>query len=87
MPNYIIIPEVEDNLCSPLNCVFLPLQNVYVREGIFPDVRQGLDWLLVSGMTAIALSVSDVTVWALSAAGQIYKRIGITENNYIGEAW
>ena len=21
-------------------------QNVYVREGIFPDFRQGVDWLL-----------------------------------------
>ena len=62
-------------------------QNVYVRTGVFPDFRQGLDWMLVSGMTAISLTVSDSSVWALSPAGLVYKRVGVTENNYIGEAW
>jgi len=43
--------------------------------------------VLVTGMTAIALTVSDATVWALSSMGQVYKRVGVSENNYIGEAW
>ena len=41
----------------------------------------------VSGMTATALTVSDATVWALSSQGQVFKRVGVSQNNYIGEAW
>ena len=41
----------------------------------------------VSGMTATALTVSDSTVWALSSQGQVFKRVGVSQNNYIGEAW
>jgi len=38
-------------------------------------------------MTAVSLAVSDVTVWALSPDGFIHKRVGMSENNFIGDAW
>ncbi|XP_026281489.1 tectonin beta-propeller repeat-containing protein 2 [Frankliniella occidentalis] len=60
---------------------------VYVREAIFPDYPLGLDWVAVTGITALDLSVSATAVWALSVDGDVYRRQGITQNNYIGDYW
>ncbi|XP_014247991.1 tectonin beta-propeller repeat-containing protein 2 [Cimex lectularius] len=60
--------------------------NVYVREAIFPDFLVGTDWVHVPGIVASQLSISTETVRALSKEG-IYTRVGITQNNYIGDAW
>lgn len=38
-------------------------------------------------MTAVSLAVSDITVWALSQNGFILRRVGMSENNCIGDAW
>ncbi|RZF33180.1 hypothetical protein LSTR_LSTR004866 [Laodelphax striatellus] len=61
--------------------------NVYVREAIFPDFQLGLGWVLVRGIHAVHLCVSDVAVWAISPEGSVYRRYGITQNNYIGDYW
>lgn len=60
---------------------------VYVREAIFPDFPLGADWVAVTGISAVDLSVSSTAVWALSVDGDIYTRQGITQNNYIGDYW
>ncbi|KAK3921074.1 WD repeat-containing protein [Frankliniella fusca] len=60
---------------------------VYVREAIFPDYPLGADWVAVTGITAVDLSVSATAVWALSVDGDVYRRQGITQNNYIGDYW
>ncbi|KAL1124452.1 hypothetical protein AAG570_001078, partial [Ranatra chinensis] len=60
--------------------------NVYVREAIFPDFLVGTGWVHVDGIKASHLSISGEAVWALSKTG-VFKRIGISECNYIGESW
>uniref|UniRef100_T1HZK9 Tectonin beta-propeller repeat-containing protein n=2 Tax=Rhodnius prolixus TaxID=13249 RepID=T1HZK9_RHOPR len=60
--------------------------NVYAREAIFPDYLLGTGWVPVPGISALQLSISSESVRALSREG-VYKRIGITQSNYIGDAW
>jgi hypothetical protein len=62
-------------------------RNVYVREGIFPDFRLGVDWVNVGGVNAVSICASATAVWALSAAGRVFTRRGITSSNFIGDFW
>ncbi|XP_075212904.1 tectonin beta-propeller repeat-containing protein 2 isoform X2 [Lycorma delicatula] len=61
--------------------------NVYVREAIFPDFQIGVGWVLVNGIKATHLSISGVAVWAVTPDGSLYRRYGISQNNYIGDYW
>jgi len=61
--------------------------NVYTRVAIFPDVPIGTEWVLVSGIEAESLAISDSYVWALSPKGEIFCRYGLTNTNFIGEFW
>ncbi|XP_042238085.1 tectonin beta-propeller repeat-containing protein 2-like isoform X2 [Homarus americanus] len=60
---------------------------VYVREAIFPELPIGLSWVPVDGLLALHLSISENEVYALTPNGEVFKRIGVTETNYIGDAW
>ncbi|XP_063216137.1 tectonin beta-propeller repeat-containing protein 2 isoform X2 [Bacillus rossius redtenbacheri] len=62
-------------------------RNVYVREAIFHDFQLGIGWVLVLGIEAVDLSISASAVWALSPAGGVYCRCGISQNNFIGDYW
>ncbi|XP_042873453.1 tectonin beta-propeller repeat-containing protein 2-like [Penaeus japonicus] len=62
-------------------------RRVYVREAIFPELPIGLSWVPVMGLLALHLSISENDVYALTPNGEIFKRIGVTETNYIGDAW
>ena len=61
--------------------------NVYTRVAIFPDVPIGTEWVLVSGIEAESLAISDSYVWALSPKGEIFCRHGLTKANFIGDFW
>ncbi|GAB6021574.1 Tectonin beta-propeller repeat containing 2, variant 3 [Chamberlinius hualienensis] len=61
--------------------------NVYVREGIFPEILIGVGWVLVSGIQAISLAISEKAVYALTPSSSIYRRYNISRNNYIGDYW
>lgn len=60
---------------------------VYVREAIFPEIPIGISWVLVPGLLALQLSISENEVYALTIKGEIFKRTGVTETNYIGDTW
>lgn len=60
---------------------------VYVREAIFPELPIGLSWVHVGGLFALHLSISENEVYALTPNGEVFKRTGVTETNYIGDAW
>lgn len=60
---------------------------VYVREAIFPEIPIGISWVLVPGLLALQLSISENEVYALTINGEIFKRTGVTEINYIGDTW
>lgn len=63
-------------------------RRVYVRQGIFPELRLGLDWMLVDGLEDVsAISASENCLWALTASGQIFKRLGIDSKNFVGDTW
>ncbi|XP_069951775.1 tectonin beta-propeller repeat-containing protein 2 isoform X2 [Cherax quadricarinatus] len=62
-------------------------RRVYVREAIFPELPIGLSWVPVAGLLALNLSISDNEVFALTPSGEVFKRIGVTNTNYIGDAW
>ncbi|XP_037800647.1 LOW QUALITY PROTEIN: tectonin beta-propeller repeat-containing protein 2-like [Penaeus monodon] len=62
-------------------------RRVYVREAIFPELPIGLSWVPVIGLLALHLSISENDVYALTPNGEIFKRIGVTETNYIGDVW
>lgn len=38
---------------------------IYVREAIFPDFPLGADWVAVTGITAVDLSVRSVSLFSL----------------------
>lgn len=61
--------------------------NVYTRVAIFSDVPIGTEWVLVSGIEATALTISDGHVYALSPKGQIFCRYGLSNRNFIGDYW
>ena len=44
-------------------------------------------WIHVTGVLVVSLAMSRSTVWALSAAGQIYRRRGVAETNWVGDTW
>ena len=63
-------------------------KKVYVRQGVFPDFRLGLDWVPVTGIEDVgSLSASETSVWALTCRGEVYKRSGIGQSNFIGDCW
>ncbi|CAG0889076.1 unnamed protein product [Darwinula stevensoni] len=61
--------------------------NVYAREGTFPEVPVGTEWVFVPGIQATQLAIGEKAVWALTLKGEVYRRYGITENNYVGDYW
>ncbi|XP_067136438.1 tectonin beta-propeller repeat-containing protein 2 isoform X2 [Centruroides vittatus] len=61
--------------------------NIYVREGIFPDLPIGTGWVYVKGIQAKQLCITNNFVYALTLNNSIYCRIGITDKNYIGDCW
>lgn len=44
-----------------------------------------ITWFLMLSFLLSFLSAS--AVWALSVEGDVYRRHGITQNNYIGDYW
>lgn len=97
-PVWIRVPDSKDQkkiffikvFVGPQTYMVWALDNqgkIYVREAIFPDFPLGADWVAVTGITAVDLSVSATAVWALSVEGDVYRRQGITQNNYIGDYW
>ncbi len=64
---------------------------VFVRDGIFPDFRLGIDWVPVPGPdgdeAVVSVSASDSSVWVLTASGRAFSRAGITPTNFIGDYW
>ena len=62
--------------------------NVYVREGVFPDDHPvGTGWLAVTGLSVQSISMSREQVWAVSSSGQVYRRQGVTSTDWLGESW
>nr|XP_045595374.1 tectonin beta-propeller repeat-containing protein 2-like isoform X1 [Procambarus clarkii]XP_045595375.1 tectonin beta-propeller repeat-containing protein 2-like isoform X1 [Procambarus clarkii]XP_045595376.1 tectonin beta-propeller repeat-containing protein 2-like isoform X1 [Procambarus clarkii] len=62
-------------------------RRVYVREAIFPELPIGLSWVPVAGLLALHMSISENEVYALTPNGEVFKRVGVTNTNYIGDAW
>ncbi|XP_047105472.1 uncharacterized protein LOC124774869 [Schistocerca piceifrons] len=62
-------------------------RKVYIRKDILPDFPLGSGWVLVSGIDAVALSISGTAVWALDPGGSVYRRYGISPSNYVGDYW
>lgn len=60
--------------------------NVYVREAVFPTFPLGTGWVHLPDLKAAHLTISSEAVYALNREG-VYKRIGISQSNYIGDAW
>ena len=61
---------------------------VYVREGVFTDDHpQGTGWVAVTGMLVSGLTLSRSSVWAVSHGGGVFRRLGITPTNWLGDAW
>lgn len=60
---------------------------VYVRQAIFPELPVGLSWVLVPGLAATHLSISEDQVVALTPRGEVFRRMGVSANNFIGDAW
>ena len=60
---------------------------VHAREAVYPELPVGLSWVSVSGISAVSIAVSRLTVWVLSPSGQIYRRTGISPTNWVGDAW
>ncbi|CAB3373759.1 Hypothetical predicted protein [Cloeon dipterum] len=61
--------------------------NVYVREAVFPDFPLGTGWVIVPGVEAVNLTISATGVWVLTPNGEIYRRCGISDVNFIGDFW
>lgn len=73
--NYFMVWAIDDK------------HNIYVREGIFPDLPIGTGWVYVKGIKARQLCLARNFVWAVTLTGDIYCRFGITDKNYIGDYW
>eukprot|EP00095_Tigriopus_kingsejongensis_P003877 maker-scaffold387_size188669-snap-gene-0.19 protein:Tk03877 transcript:maker-scaffold387_size188669-snap-gene-0.19-mRNA-1 annotation:"wd repeat-containing protein cg11141" len=61
---------------------------VFVRDGIYPDFRQGVGWIQVGGIgNAVDIVASDSFIWVLTLEGALHRRTGITKANFLGEVW
>ncbi|CAG0915181.1 unnamed protein product [Notodromas monacha] len=60
---------------------------VYVRAAVLPDLPIGVNWVPVLGVDAVHISISETTVWALSLTGEVWRRFGISSNNFAGDYW
>ena len=62
--------------------------NVYVREGVFPDDHPvGTGWVPVTGLSVQSLAASRSSVWAVSSGGQVYRRLGLSSTDWLGDTW
>lgn len=63
-------------------------KSLHVREGIFPDLTRGLNWIQVGGEFDIAdMATSESAIWVLTTTGKIFRRCGLTPTNFIGDSW
>ena len=61
---------------------------VYARLGIYADFRLGVEWVPVSGVrNAVAVETSDEAAYALTAEGRLFRRCGVTREDYVGTCW
>ena len=61
---------------------------VYARLGIYADFRLGVEWVPVCGVrNAVAVETSDEAAYALTAEGRLFRRCGITREDYVGTCW
>ena len=61
--------------------------NVHVRTGVYPDHRLGIDWQPVAGLKAVSICASESGVFALTGQGKVFRRGGITKDNFVGAFW
>ena len=63
------------------------LQRVYARVGLYPELPVGTGWSLVTGLALQRLVVSKTSVWGVSEAGGVYRRLGLSSTNWVGDTW
>lgn len=83
-------PIMEKIYVGPLGYPVWALDNgsnVYVREGVTPNMPIGKKWILVPELLAKSLCISKNAVWLLKQSGKVFRRFGISEKNPCGDYW
>jgi len=60
---------------------------IHAREAVYPELPVGTSWVLVSGLTAKTIAVTKDNVWVLSTSDVIYRRLGLSSTNWVGDSW